>query len=144
MSSSPGRNRLWLAFLVAPIVAPAAFIVAVLGVQVVRSGAPSLRSGMDLVTVVFAVGTPLAYLATVALGAPLYFILRALGVLRHWTVLVGGAAIGVVVAVSLSPHLGGDLFSVKFPWWAGALLGLVSAEVFWRVQRVQPSGGRDA
>jgi hypothetical protein len=132
---------LLLAFLVAPLAAPVAFTIAALGVQAMTSGSPTARSALDLVAAVFAVGTPVAYVATLAVGAPLYFTLRALGVVRRWTVWLGGVAIGTAVALLLSPHLAGELFSVSFPWWAGALLGLVSAEVFWRVGSVQSSGG---
>jgi hypothetical protein len=143
MFSSPGGKRLLLAFLVAPLAAPVAFIVAALGVQALGSGTPSTRSAAELVLAVFALGAPLAYLATFAVGAPMYFTLRALGLVRRWTVWVGGAAIGAAIAIALAPHLRGELFSVLFPWWAGALLGIVSAEVFWRVRSIQSSGGRD-
>ncbi|MFL5616949.1 MAG: hypothetical protein ACJ79A_00985 [Gemmatimonadaceae bacterium] len=141
MFSSPTRKRLLLAFLVAPLAAPIAFTVAAFGVQVVRSSVPTARSTIDLTAAVFAVGTPVAYLATLAVGAPLYFTLHALGLVRHWTVWLGAAAIGAAVAIALSPYLHGELFSVSFPWWAGALLGVASAELFWRVGNVNPSGG---
>jgi hypothetical protein len=143
MLSSPNGKRLLLAFLVAPLAAPVAFIGAALAVQMLRSGVPSTRSVTDLMLAVLALGAPLAYLATFVVGAPMYFTLRGLGLLRRWTVWVGGAAIGAAVAISLAPHLRGELFSVRFPWWAGTLLGIVSAEVFWTVRGVQPSGGRD-
>ena len=143
MFSSPRGKRLLVAFLIAPLAAPVAFIVVALGVQALRSGIPSTRSVADLAMAVFALGAPLAYLATLVVGAPMYFILRALGLLHRWTVWLGAASIGAVVAIALAPHLRGDFFSVRFPWWAGTLLGIVSAEVFWRVRGVRSSGGRD-
>jgi hypothetical protein len=136
MFSSPNRKPLLVAFLVAPVAAPIAFVVVALSVQVLKSGAPSVRSVADLVMAVFALGAPLAYLATFAVAAPMYFTLRALGLVRRWTVWLGGAAIGAGVAIALAPLMRGELFSVSFPWWAGALLGIVSAEVFWRVHTV--------
>jgi hypothetical protein len=67
-------------------------------------------------------------------GAPTYFVLRRLGLVRRWTLWVAGAAIGAAGALALAPYLRGDLFSIRFPWWTGALLGLVCAEVFWRIR----------
>jgi hypothetical protein len=135
MTSSPTGRRLLLAFLVAPLAAPAAFVLTAVVFELVGSSAtPSVQSVFSLALGVFAVGAPLAYGATLAVGAPTYFALLALGLVRRWTVWFGAAAIGAVVAMILSPHLAGDLFSIKLPWWAGALLGVVSAEAFWRLR----------
>jgi len=137
MTSPPTGRRLLLAFLVAPLAAPAAFVLTAVVVEVIRSSAtPSVQSAFSLTLGVFAVGAPVAYAATLAAGAPTYFALRALGLVRRWTVWLGAAAIGAAVAMALSPRLAGDLFSVKLPWWAGSLLGVVSAEVFWRLGEV--------
>jgi hypothetical protein len=135
MTSPPIGRRLLLAFLVAPLAAPLAYLVAVIVVQIVGPGGLSAVSVRDLALAVFAVGAPLAYVATLAVGAPTYFALRALGLVRRWTIWLGAASIGVVVAITLSPHLRGDLFSVELPWWLGALIGVVSGEVFWRIHR---------
>ena len=43
-------------------------------------------------------------------------------------------------ALALAPYLRGDFLSIRFPWWVAALLGLASAEVFWRMQRVTYRG----
>ena len=138
MTSPPAGRRLLLAFLVAPLAAPTAFVLTALAVEVMGSSStPSVQAAFSLALGVFAVGAPVAYAATLVAGAPTYFALLGLGLVRRWTVLLGAAAIGVVVAMALSPRLAGDLFSVKLPWWAGALLGLVSAEVFWRVRGVR-------
>ena len=135
MTSPPTGRRLLLAFLIAPLAAPIAFVLTTLAVEVIGSSStPSVQAAFSLALGVFAVGAPVANAATLAAGAPTYFALLALGLVRRWTVWLGAAAIGVVVAMALSPRLTGDLFSIKIPWWAGALLGLVSAEVFWRVR----------
>ena len=134
MTSPPNRRRLLIAFLVAPLAAPIAFIVAAIIVQLLGPGGMSAVSARDLAVAVIAVGAPLAYLATLAVGAPTYFVLRALRMVRRWTIWLGAALIGAGVALALSPHLAGDLFSIPFPWWLGALIGVVSAEVFWRMR----------
>jgi len=135
MTGPPAGRRLLVAFLVAPLAAPIAFILSALVVELMSSSAtPSVHSAFDLALGVFAVGAPIAYAATLAAGAPTYFALQALGLVRRWTVWLGAAAIGAAVAMALSPRLAGDLFSVKLPWWVGALLGMVCAEVFWRLR----------
>jgi hypothetical protein len=140
MFSSPSRKRLILAFLVAPLAAPVAYVVGTLGVELFRRGfAPSARSVLDLLIGVFTLGAPSAYFAALVVGVPTYFVLRRLGVLTRWTVWLGGAAIGAAGALVLAPYLLGELFSIRFPWWTAALLGIASAEVFWRVRGARPS-----
>ena len=135
MSSSPSRSRLLLAFLIAPLGAPVAYVVGTLAVQLLRRGsAVSALSMLDLVIGVFTLGAPCAYVAAIVVGAPIYFVLRRLGLLNRWTVWLAAAAIGVAGAMVLAPYLRGDLFSIRFPWWVAALLGVVSAELFWRLQ----------
>ena len=134
MTSPPTGRRLLLAFLVAPLAAPTAFVLAVIAGQAVGTGLASARSALDLAIAVFALGAPLAYVATLVAGAPAYFALLAFGLVRRWTVWIGAATIGAATAFALSPYLGKEFFRIQFPWWAGALVGLVSAEVFWRVR----------
>jgi hypothetical protein len=93
----------------------------------------------DLVIAVAWIGVPIAYAAMLGGGAPAYFLLRRFGVVAAWTLWLAGAVIGVVVAWLIRPSLRGDLFSIPFPWWVGALLGVVSAEAFRRL-----SGGLSA
>jgi len=134
MTSPPTGRRSLLAFLVAPLAAPVAFVLATLVVQALGSGsAPTMRSALDLVIGVFVLGAPTAYAAALLAGVPTYLVLRKLGRVSRWALWAGGAAIGALGALTLTPWLRGGLFSIDFPWWTGALLGLVSAEVFWRV-----------
>ena len=141
MSSPPSPKRLLLAFLVAPLAAPVAYVLGTLAVELVRRGkAPSALSILDLLIGVFTLGAPCAYVAALVAGAPIYFVLRRLGLLTRWTVWLAGAAIGAAGALALAPYLRGELFSIRFPWWVAALLGLASAEVFWRMQRVPVPG----
>jgi hypothetical protein len=140
MSNSPSRKRLLLAFLLAPLAAPLSYIVGTLVVGVAREGHVSALSALDLLIGVFTLGAPCAYVAALVVGAPAYLVLRRLGLLSRWTAWLGGAAIGAAGALALAPYLRGDLFSIRFPWWVAALLGLVSAEVFWRLQAVPERG----
>jgi hypothetical protein len=133
MTSPPAGRRLVLAFLVAPLAAPVAYVLATLAVQLFGSGAPSVQSAVDLVIGVFVLGAPTAYAAAFLVGVPTYFVLRKLGLVRRWTLWLAGATIGAAGAATLTPWLRGAPFSIDFPWWTGALLGLVSAEVFWQV-----------
>ena len=132
-TNEPRAGRLLRAFLIAPLAAPAAYVGALLIVDTVRRGLPSTRAAADLVVVVATVGLPVAYAATVLTAVPLYFLLRRIGRATRrfiWTI---GAIIGTAVAALLAPQLRGELFSIPFPWWAGSALGVVSAELFWRV-----------
>ena len=134
MTSPPTRRRILFAFLVAPLAAPAAFVLGAVAVEAIGFDAmPSTRAVRDLAIGVFALGAPVAYAATIVAGAPTYLVLRRLGLVGRWTLWTGGAAIGAAVGLALAPHLRGDFFSVRFPWWAGALLGLASAEAFWQL-----------
>jgi hypothetical protein len=130
----PPRARIIRAFLVAPLAAPVAYSVALLGGTIVGpSSVPSVRSAAELVLTIFAVGGACAYAAAILAGGPIYLLLRRLALVSRWTLWLGGIAIGVTVALLLAPSLRGELFSIPFPWWVGALLGLVSAEAFLRL-----------
>lgn len=141
MLSSPSAKRLVLAFLVAPLAAPVAYVLGTLAIELFARGATvKTLTVLDLVIGVFTLGAPCAYVAALVLGLPTYFLLRRAGLLSRWTTWLAGAAIGAAGALALAPYLRGDLFSIRFPWWVAALLGLASAEVFWRMQRVTLPG----
>ena len=141
MSSSPSRARLLIAFLIAPLGAPVAYVAGTLLIGLVTHGpAVSALSVLDLVIGVFTLGAPCAYVAAIVVGIPTYFVLRRVGLLNRWTLWLAGAAIGAAGAAVLAPYLRGDLFSIRFPWWVAALLGIVSAELFWRLQASREPG----
>lgn len=144
MPDSSARKRLLLAFLVAPLAAPVAYILGAIVVGlIVRGSWMSARALQDLFIGVFTLGGPTAYVAALVVGVPTYFLLRRLGLVRRWTLWLAGAAIGAAGALALAPYLRGDLFSIRFPWWVAALLGVASAEVFWRVRGpTQPEASR--
>jgi hypothetical protein len=127
-----------MAFALAPLSAPIACAIALVADTLVRAifgstSMPSARSVFDLLLAVGTVGVPLAYAGAIVGGVPAYLVFRRLGIIRRWTVWLGAAVIGTVIAVLLQPQLRGDLFSLPFPWWVGAAIGLVVAEVFWRL-----------
>jgi hypothetical protein len=126
--------RLLAGFVLAPLAAPLAYAAVLL--LIARLGphaSPSIARSLDLVLPVFALGTPLAYAAALLAGGPVYLLLRMLGLVHRWPLWIAGAGIGATVALAIAPHLRGDLFSIRFPWWVGALLGVVSAEAFLRL-----------
>lgn len=135
MTDSSAPKRLLLAFLVAPLAAPVAYILGAIVVGlIVRGSWMTSRALQDLFIGVFTLGGPTAYVAEIVAGVPAYFLLRALGMVHRWTLWLAGAAIGAAGALALAPYLRGDLFTIRFPWWVAALLGVASAELFWRVR----------
>jgi hypothetical protein len=137
-SEAPPRARLLRAFALAPLAAPVAYAGALLGGEVLHAvlgttSPPSMQAAGGLMVAVAAAGVPLAYGATIVAGAPVYLVLRRAGLVARWTLWLGGGAIGVAVALLMAPGLNGELLAIPFPWWAGGLLGLLSAEVFWRL-----------
>jgi hypothetical protein len=142
-----GSRQLVRAFLISPLAAPVAYEAVLVGMTltgvVTRSGSTSLSSLGDLLAVVAAVGLPTAYAAAWLGGIPAYFILRRIGLITPVTLWIGGTIIGASTALLLAPHLRGELFSIRFPVWAGSLLGLLSAEVFRRLLSVGHTRGTE-
>jgi hypothetical protein len=79
------------------------------------------------------IGAPIAYGAMALLGWPAYLVLRRAGSAGRPALWAAGGAIGAAVALLLRPSLRGELFSIPFPVWSGVVLGLVTAEVFFRL-----------
>ena len=133
-------RRLVRAFLLAPLVAPLGYWLGAIGWGVARSlqGQAQLPSATSVVTMLgltLAAGAPPAYATALVGGVPLYFVLRHTHWMRRAVVLPLGAVLGATTAVLMAPQLRGDLFSIPLPPWAGAALGLASAEAFWRLRR---------
>ena len=132
------RSRVVRAFLVAPLAAPVACTLAILGVGVIRElaggpSSPSLGASLQLAVGVFAVGTPVAFAAALVAAILTWGVVRLGNSLSRGVLWSIGAMLGCAVSLVLAPFLRGDLFSILFPWWAGALLGIISAEVCWRM-----------
>lgn len=133
-----GRRRLVRAFLFAPLAAPAGYGAGLMILGLARAvfgtgSVPPIRILGDLAGAIAAIGVPVAYAAAFVGAAPVYFVLRRLDIVSPLTLWLTGTAIGVVVAVFLEPQLRGELFSIRFPVWVGAVLGLLCAEVFRRL-----------
>jgi hypothetical protein len=128
------------AFLIAPLAAPAAYAGGVIIIELTRGmfgdgTSVSVRSLFMLVAMVAAVGAPVAYGAALVVGLPAFLLLRRANILSRTSLLGVGAATGIAVSIVIAPGLRGELFSIPFPWWAGGLLGIASAEAFWRLLR---------
>ena len=124
------------AFVLAPLTAPLAYWVGLIAWGVIRAGVggmPGVEGALRLLGWVLAVGAPIAYGAALVGGVPVYVVLRRRGRLGRAPLWIAGAAIGSIVAMLLAPGLRSDLFSIPFPWWAGALLGVLVAEAFRRL-----------
>ena len=140
------RRTLLNAFLLAPLAAPLGYWVGLLvwGVIIAArpdaGSAPGPGASLRLLGLVLATGAPVAYGTTLVAGLPVYLALRRLGWLGRAPLWVGGAVLGAVVALLMAPSLRSDLFSIPFPPWAGAALGVVVAETFRRLHP-PPAGG---
>ena len=132
---------------VAPLLAPLGYWLALtifgfvnwLGQRKYGVRFPSLADLLRPLGLVVVVGAPIAWAAALV-GLPLYLVARQsggggepLGPGQRAAVLVGGAAIGLVVAVVIQPGLRGALFSIPYPLWLGALLGAAVAVAFVRL-----------
>jgi hypothetical protein len=136
-AGAPSGRRILGALLIAPLTAPAAYAAFLVAMMLSRvafgSASSSSLSGIgELVLAVAALGVPLAYGAAFLAGAPIYLVLRRRGVVAPQALWIVGAMIGALVALLLAPQLRGEPVSIRFPWWTGSLLGVLSAEVFRR------------
>ncbi|HET7456822.1 MAG TPA: hypothetical protein VFJ74_04140 [Gemmatimonadaceae bacterium] len=139
------------AALVAPLVAPVAYWIGLTTFGLARvltrpdqyGHLPSLRQILWPLGFILTVGAPIAWATAAVAGLPAYLVVRgdataavALGTGRRAALLAVGALLGAVVAQLMKPQLKGELFSIPFPPWAGALLGLAVAATFlWMVAR---------
>lgn len=118
--------------LIGPLVAPLAYWIGVL-LFVRRSSRgldwyPALRELGVIVTF----GLPVAYAATLLLGAPVLYGLQRLKWLNGASLVAAGAIGGMVVAAVFAAGQQGALFPVIMPLYAGAALGaLVAAACWW-------------
>jgi hypothetical protein len=139
-------SRVLRAFLLAPLAVPVVYWADMLVETVMAdpSRRTSLIEALRELTIVVLFAAPVAYAATVVVGLPAYLLLRRMRAFRGEIMAGLGAVAGVVVALALKPHLGGDPFRVRLGSWRGALLGAAAALVFWYLARdttrVEPSG----
>lgn len=132
----PGTGLL-PAFLVAPLGAPLAYALGLLMMSVVgawqgRGTMPTAHGVLEIVGLSLMLGAPLSYGVTLVGGAAVVLWLRRGHRVRRPAVLALGAGLGCVVAFAIAPQIRGDLFTIPFPWWTGALLGTLTAELFGR------------
>jgi len=121
------------AFLVAPLVVPILYWAGLLLQALAdpdrrRAALEAPFAGLGYV---LAIGTPIAYAATLVAGVPAIWLVRQAGKWALAAMVVLGGVVGLVVTLVLSPYLRGDLFSVILSPLGGAGLGAASAGVFW-------------
>lgn len=87
----------WRAFLIAPLAAPAAYVVIVtIEALISRPGAISFGSFAQLAALSLVAGAPIAYATALVIGLPLYLSLARLDFVRAPVILVDSAAAGAV------------------------------------------------
>ena len=88
-------------FLIGPLVVPLAYW---LGGMVYVGLRPDLRldgaQALRELMLILAFGLPIAYLATLVWGVPALYLLRRLGWMRAWTVIVAGASAGTIASMA--------------------------------------------
>ena len=104
--------RIIAAFLLAPVIIPLCFAIAVV-----------VRNGVGEELIIPAVMSVYTYLVSIALGVPALFLFRHRGWRRLWQFALGGALFGILVVVLAR----GSVYYI-LPYGA---IGLVSAAVFW-------------
>ena len=121
------------AFLVAPLVVPVLYWAGLLALALADPNRRriALHAPLAGLGYVLAIGTPIAYAATLVAGMPAIWLVRHAGRWALAALLVLGGTVGLVATLVLSPYLRGDLFSVILSSLGGVGLGAVSAGVFW-------------
>ena len=119
-------------FLIGPLAVPLAYWLGGLVYVGLRpdlhlDGSQALRELLSII----GFGLPVAYLAALVLGLPALYLLRRLGWLRAWIVIVAGALAGTIVALCVAASQQGSLFLVRLPVPAGAALGALAGAVWW-------------
>jgi hypothetical protein len=127
-SSSRSAAFTAIAFVVSPLVAA-------LGLSV----AGSVETGGENFSVLSLLGWTVVFyiyaaLATLVLALPSFLLLRRFGVVRWWSALLVGIAIGVVVFAFVLPGGSGPVTSDSRLIWCGSM-GALSALVFWVIWR---------
>jgi hypothetical protein len=123
--------------LVGPVVAPFAYWI---GITAYAWQHDLLASSSVLreLSMIFAFGLPIAYVAAFVFGAPVLFVLRRLGWLRAWTVIASGAAGGAIVAALLALAQQGAMFQVRMSLPAGAAIGALAGAACWWAGKGKP------
>lgn len=130
---------------VAPLVAPLGYWLALTAYGLARWVGqheqyglvfPSLGKIVEPLGLILLVGAPVAWVAALV-GIPIYLAVRGADRLLDWhrrvMLLVAGTAIGLLVALLMEPGLRGELVSIPFPPWLGAILGAAVVGTFLRL-----------
>lgn len=120
-----------LAFGIAPVVPalPLAYLTQIM------PGDPTIVSVFGFTII----GYFFACLPTAILGFPLYVLADRLNLVRWWSTLIGGAAIGLMVFLVIAPATSSDLASASFDRRAFSLyvaLGALAGVIFFAVRAI--------
>jgi hypothetical protein len=126
--------------IIAPIVAPVGYWLAMAIAAAARGESFSIRHAVRELGVILLFGMPVAYVAAFGFGLPSLMLLERLGQLRAWIVAMVGIVAGILVfgVFELKPH--GDLFRVRMPLVLAASLGGLAGAVYWRLVRSAKQG----
>lgn len=117
--------------LIGPLVAPFAYWVGVLLFAQRDAGGLDFFRALRELKVIFAIGLPVAYAATLLFGAPMLYGLKRLRWLSAPSLVAAGAVCGTIVAVMFGIGQLGSAYPVRMPLSAGAALGALAAGGCW-------------
>jgi hypothetical protein len=121
------------AFILAPLVVPILYWAGAIAMALADPNRRrvALRDPFAGFGYVLVLGGILAYAATLVASVPAIWLVRRAGSWALVALLALGGIVGLIAAVILGPYLRGDLFSILLPPLEGAVLGALSAGVFW-------------
>lgn len=118
-------SKIVQAFAIAPLMTPITLVI----IAAFREG---LLTAASVAPLIFALYTPFAYLAAVALGLPTFLIFRALGCKNSIFYVLGGIAIGWATILILDKFtVGWETAPEDYLW--GVISGGASSLVFWLI-----------
>ena len=147
---SPQRvaNRLWLGFLLAPMVGPALASLVVTAIMLLLADLQDSDSAFGILfiaMVTFLAGAMLTYALTLFLGAPIILLLRATNRLNGYTLLLSAVVLTLAAATGTNfvnifdDDVLSTITTIAATFLSMAPFGFASTAVFWWLAIRQPS-----